>query len=69
MFDGEDGNVVNLQLSQNGQDGKVEGQSGPKWEEKENAWWGFFRSRGQLFKWERYKKIKIKEEEEVIEGA
>ena len=30
MFDGEDGNVVNLQLRQNGQDGKVEGQSGPK---------------------------------------
>ena len=40
-----------------------------KWEEKENAWWGFFRFRGQLFKWEGYKKIKVKAEEEVIKGA
>ena len=45
----------------------------PKWlqrskcEEKENNWWGFFRPRGKLFKWEGYKKIKIKGE--VIEGA
>ena len=30
MSDGEDGNVVNLDLSQNGQDGKVGCQSGSK---------------------------------------
>ena len=30
MSDGEDGNVVNLHLSQNGQDGKVGDQSGSK---------------------------------------
>ena len=30
MSDGEDGNLVNLHLSQNGQDGKGGGQSGSK---------------------------------------
>ena len=30
MSDGEDGNLVNLHLSQNGQDGEVGGKSGPK---------------------------------------
>ena len=30
MSDGEDGNIVNLDLSQNGQDGKVGCQSGSK---------------------------------------
>ena len=40
MSDGEDGNVVNLHLRQNCQDGKVEGQSCSKDEnerKKENA--------------------------------
>ena len=30
MSDGKDGNVVNLHLSQNGQDGEAGGQSGSK---------------------------------------
>ena len=41
-----------------------------KCEGKENAWWGVSRLWEQLFRWDGYKKIKIREEEEeVIEGV
>ena len=72
MSDGEEGNIVNLHLIQNGQDGEAGGQSGSKDQnERKNKTpgEGFSdheeNSSSELSR----EKIKIKVEEEVIQGA
>ena len=63
---------MNLHLSQNGQDGEVGGQSGSKDQNEKKSKVpdeGFSNHKDNSSSERDIKKIKIKEEEEVIEGA